>query len=1120
MTSPFQLFPLSNECVHSLFCVCSLQVLGETIDTKWKILPQEQREGIRNYVIGKIVALAVDDPTMKANSTFLAKLNLVLVQILKQDWPHNWPSFIGDIVGASKTSECLCENNMKILQLLSEEIFDFSSDSMTSAKIKHMKESLNEEFSQIFQLCEFILDASQKQSLLKTTFVTLQRFLSWIPMGYIFETKLLNTLITKFLPVAAFRVETLNCLIEVASLPVQEIRSDYHPIIKQMMIAFMAQLAIYIPKETVSLTKAYANGSSEECLFVQRLALFLGTFLRSHIQLFLEPRRVNSNQHPQLQHAHQGAIFSQGTEADGFVYDEIAVDALMYLVRISEVDDEEIFKTCLEYWHFFSKEIYNHECVLLKKQGNSRTNGISNDDDGVGSPIPDEDDDEDRPSGFNNKPMRSGSDLIYSSGSRSASGGNGLPQVRYNMVLLKLRHVIIDKMAKPEEVIIVEDDNGEIVREMTKDTEVIAQYKTMREVIIYLTNLNYEETELIMLEKLDAQVEGGMFTWNGLNTLCWAIGSISGAMSENDEKRFLVTVIKDLLRLCEEQRGKDNKAVVASNIMYIVGQYPRFLRAHWKFLKTVVNKLFEFMHELHKGVQDMACDTFLKIAQKCKRKFVTKQADEVQPFIMTLIASINRHTADLQPHQVQSFYESVGTMVSDTGYAVEIVREEAILALMESPNRSWSGIVNEVAATNQMDRLFSLEVTKELSRILKINTRVCVAAGSIYVHQLSKIFMDIMSIYRLYSEHIIQACQQQGEIATRLTQYKAMRVVKTDILELVTAFLEASHDLEGGANIICMTFLPSLKANILTDYKTSPPAARDAKVLKLFATAVSTLKDVLTPEIPVIMESIFEPTLELITKNMMDHPEHRTEFFHFLHVANEFCFYGLFSIPPHHQKLVIDSIVWAFKHTERNISEEGLEILLAVLKNIDNISGSSPQVAQSFYSSFLLNLITEIFNILTDRLHKSGFKVQTDVLHHIVTIIMQGKVQVPLFDANILSQLGLSASSDMNNITFIKPYITKMLVTAFPNLAHQQVMVFVDGLMDVRKDNNAFKTHMRDFLVTVKEFNAEGGDSNADLFIDEQEASIEAIRSQQQSYMGSVPGLLSQNETIMDDPDL
>lgn len=67
-------------------------------------------------------------------------------------------------------------------------------------------------------------------------------------------------------------------------------------------------------------------------------------------------------------------------------------------------------------------------------------------------------------------------------------------------------------------------------------------------------------------------------------------------MHEEDEKRFLVTAIKDLLGLCEQKKGKDNKAIIASNIMYVVGQYPRFLRAHWKFLKTVVNKLFEFMH--------------------------------------------------------------------------------------------------------------------------------------------------------------------------------------------------------------------------------------------------------------------------------------------------------------------------------------------------------------------------------------------------------------------------------------------------------------------------------------------------------------------------------------------
>ena len=92
--------------------------------------------------------------------------------------------------------------------------------------------------------------------------------------------------------------------------------------------------------------------------------------------------------------------------------------------------------------------------------------------------------------------------------------------------------------------------------------------------------------------------------------------------------------------------------MVASNIMYVVGQYPRFLRAHWKFLKTVVNKLFEFMHELHPGVQDMACDTFLKISQKCRRKFVILQVGEAMPFIDELCLNLRAIISDLEPGQV------------------------------------------------------------------------------------------------------------------------------------------------------------------------------------------------------------------------------------------------------------------------------------------------------------------------------------------------------------------------------------------------------------------------------------------------------------------------------------
>lgn len=60
----------------------------------------------------------------------------------------------------------------------------------------------------------------------------------------------------------------------------------------------------------------------------------------------------------------------------------------------------------------------------------------------------------------------------------------------YANILSMLRDLMISRMARPEEVIVVEDENGSIVRETMKDVDVLAQYKTMREVLMYLCNLN------------------------------------------------------------------------------------------------------------------------------------------------------------------------------------------------------------------------------------------------------------------------------------------------------------------------------------------------------------------------------------------------------------------------------------------------------------------------------------------------------------------------------------------------------------------------------------------------------------------------------------------------------
>jgi exportin-1 len=50
-------------------------------------------------------------------------------------------------------------------------------------------------------------------------------------------------------------------------------------------------------------------------------------------------------------------------------------------------------------------------------------------------------------------------------------------------MFLQLRAIMITRMAKPEEVLIVENEQGEVVRELIKDTDSINLYKTMRETL-------------------------------------------------------------------------------------------------------------------------------------------------------------------------------------------------------------------------------------------------------------------------------------------------------------------------------------------------------------------------------------------------------------------------------------------------------------------------------------------------------------------------------------------------------------------------------------------------------------------------------------------------------------
>ena len=750
------------------------------------------------------------------------------------------------------------------------------------------------------------------------------------------------------------------------------------------------------------LPSAYKNGSDYDQKFVQILGLFLTTFFTNHLGV------VEKDQHSQA-----------------------VLEGHQYLIEISKVDETEIFKNCLDYWIFFSRDLYFSD----KKAGQ-----------------------------FNDP-------LLLNRPTRKAI---------YSRILSQVRLVMVSKMAKPEEVIIVEDENGQIVKEYMKDVDSIQLYKSMREALIYLTHLDYVDTEKIMLEKLRAQVNGYEWSWHNLNTLCWAIGSISGAMDEKDEKRFVVTVIKDLLNMCEMKKGKENKAVVASNIMYVVGQYPRFLIAHWKFLQTVVNKLFEFMHEKFPGVQEMACETFVKISIKCKRKFVQRHQGEDVMFLERILKGLKSNISDLEPSHIHVFYEAVGYMIQA---ALPADQERLIQMLMSMPNTKWQAIMN--AAAQNIQSLCDVNTIKELANLLKTNVSASKSIGNAFTHQMKYIFRDMLSVYKAYSQMISDEIVKLGPRAASHSHVRMMRAVKKETLKLVESYIANTDDTQ----LLITSFLPPLLDATLGDYKSSVPDAKDPQVLSLLSAAMDKLQTAMDPYLPSILEFVLECTLPMITLNFEDFPEHRMNLFMFLNSINKNCFQSFLHIPPQGFKLIVDSILWAIKHTHRTMFETGLTILQEMLSNIENLNNDS--LRNEFFSKFYISILDDVLYIYSDTLHQSGFKMQTTIIHHLLYVIATNKVTVPL-DAN---------QTESNDL-FVKKHIHETLSKTFRNLNPQYLQQFVITLFNHIHQEQEFTNSLRDFLVTLREYQGVEVDTS-DLFFEEKQKKEIELRQTREA----VPGL-------------
>ncbi|KAI8137810.1 armadillo-type protein, partial [Fennellomyces sp. T-0311] len=448
----------------------ALQVLEKFISTRWRHLPQDQRIAIRNYVGSVIVSQSSSEASLQADKAYLSKLNMVLVEIVKKEWPEEWPSFVNEMVASARVSLSLCENNMMVLRLLSEEVFEASEEAQADWKTRKLKEQLTSELDPIIELCREVLLRRPSKRLVKATLEALSHFLKWIPPNMIFDMDLMSILCNQLssnVEDRSYRSLALKCCTEVTGR--QDIPDQFLPGLSALGESVVLAIHALIPTKE-GIRGMYKDGRQRGHELIDDYTLFITTALSAHGEAIAVSK-------PQL-------------------LTQIHQD----LLALSAIDDQELWKTCAEYWvHFTSRKCEYMEPV-------SSTNLLH--------------------------------ELRKAAVKRISNPDNAL--------------------------VIGEEDGGIISREFVEKSENPEVYRITKNLLRNLTTLNISDTQATLQASLkESQTGSFMVSWRNLNQACWAIGAISGVMDESQELQFINQCLAILNKVCiNEKEGSAEPCIL------------------------------------------------------------------------------------------------------------------------------------------------------------------------------------------------------------------------------------------------------------------------------------------------------------------------------------------------------------------------------------------------------------------------------------------------------------------------------------------------------------------------------------------------------------------------------
>ncbi|MEN2496552.1 MAG: Exportin-1 [Marteilia pararefringens] len=1029
--------PILNSSTQHDTIFFALLLLQQMVQNNWRSLSIDDRIFLNSFV-KKMIDESLEGQTSSNSLLVLKKLNSVIVEVAKKEYPNNWPTFIQELTAIDQFQQdnalLRLTNNLRTIRLFATDIFSFSRGKIQHNRLKCIKDVLRQDFTtHVFNLIQETIKNLDNKDVIREALGCLEAFSANINLIVFYDAQFLQSICCKkYLEDCSYSSRLLTFLSTIVVRNDQTLSTiisaeDFENKVKQLFIQIIEIIMEILPFD-IDLETVYNQMSGNEQDFIHGLGQFIAKILSSKPQFF-----SNSDKE----------IFPT------------TMAALKYMIQICHIKDGYYFQYHSHFWKVFTESVQNYE--------------------------------------------------------------------EYEEIIRAFLLGFSVSMAKPEEILIRQDDAGNIVREELKDTQQIQKYQEMSKSLQnLLISQHFKnavlETIFELLTKQTGTWAPGVSVWNqmppensnsrgALNTnwtykkissISYAIGSCSGVISVDDESHFAVLVLKELLFMNEQLSKPEEKSVVATCIMYIIGQYPRFLRDNEKFCRTVIMKLFEFMHETFVGVKDMSCDTFAKIVSKCRKMFC-KNSYHSKPFIFEIIEQIPTIIDSLSNHQKLSFYKSIAILCAeyklneDAGISSKFDPCESILRHPYLEN--IQNFVDQVSSGNQMAIIDCYSDSQVLNRLAFSLTTIYTFYEIVsFPLEFVRIIVPLLEILYLQCNNIIQMenCDEMLKAVLPHLQH-----LKKEILNFINTIILSGNkqsNFESESKV-----LESLLFIILKDYSNSLPQHKDSEILCVihsFLNNQSSNQYVIT-----IIETCLVSTLQMIRENHKDYPDHRLQIFRIVKCLVKCHYETLLAIPQNDFRLIIDTIIFALSHVLVNILELGLEVLTMLLEQIVwDVSR-----AQIFYRHFLILILHHLLLLITDSAFRNSLGSHAEIFCLLIQKVESGFIFVPLDvtsadDATLLNiikqqqtQIDASfvnnrnghgdgetyshnslpnlASSDVivSNIKFLNDSLTRLVTENFGHLSPSDITTFVNGLFAFDMNKKKMLHHLQDFLIDVSE---------------------------------------------------